>query len=43
MEFRCSLDAKLDKLFKGHFRRYVDTGKLVAMLEENSTQGDVLR
>jgi SAM-dependent methyltransferase len=34
MEFRCSLDAKLDKLFKGHFRRYVDTGKLVAMLEE---------
>jgi hypothetical protein len=40
MEFRCSLDAKLDKLFKGHFRRYVDTGKL-AMLEENSTQGDV--
>jgi SAM-dependent methyltransferase len=34
MEFRCSLDAKLDKTFKGHFRRYVDTGKLVAMLEE---------
>jgi SAM-dependent methyltransferase len=34
MEFRCSLDAKLDKLFKGHFRRYVDTGKLVTMLEE---------
>jgi SAM-dependent methyltransferase len=34
MEFRCSLDAKLDKLFKGHFRRYVETEKLVAMLEE---------
>jgi hypothetical protein len=34
MEFRRSLDAKLDKLFKGHFRRYIDTAKLVAMLEE---------
>jgi SAM-dependent methyltransferase len=34
MEFRCSLDAKLDHLFKGHFRRYVDTSKLVAMLED---------
>jgi hypothetical protein len=39
MEFRCSLDAKLDKLFS--FRRYVD-GKLVAMLEEKTRlQGDV--
>jgi hypothetical protein len=33
MEFRCSLDAKLDHLFKGHFRRYVETANLVAMLE----------
>jgi SAM-dependent methyltransferase len=34
MEFRCSLDANLDKTYKGHFRRYVDTSKLVAMLED---------
>lgn len=34
MEHRCSLDAELDKTFKGHFRRYVDTSKLVAMLED---------
>eukprot|EP00550_Attheya_septentrionalis_P005466 CAMPEP_0198297334 /NCGR_PEP_ID=MMETSP1449-20131203/36504_1 /TAXON_ID=420275 /ORGANISM="Attheya septentrionalis, Strain CCMP2084" /LENGTH=233 /DNA_ID=CAMNT_0043998233 /DNA_START=34 /DNA_END=735 /DNA_ORIENTATION=- len=33
MEFRCSLDAKLDKLYKGHFRRYLGTSKLVQTLE----------
>jgi len=32
MEFRCSLDAELDKLYKGHYRRYVETEKLVELL-----------
>mmetsp|Transcript_14482 Transcript_14482/g.21265 ORF Transcript_14482/g.21265 Transcript_14482/m.21265 type:complete len:251 (-) Transcript_14482:137-889(-) len=33
MEFRCSLDAVLDKEHgKGHFRRYVDTKKLIKLL-----------
>ena len=34
MEFRCSLDADLDKLFKGHFRRYVETKQLVVLLDQ---------
>ena len=34
MEFRCSLDANLDKIYKGHYRRYVDTDKLVTMMQD---------
>jgi SAM-dependent methyltransferase len=33
MEYRCTLDAQVDKLYKGHYRRYVDTAKLVDTLE----------
>ncbi len=34
MEYRCSLDAPLEKEHgKGHYRRYIETKKLVALLE----------
>jgi hypothetical protein len=32
MEFRCSLDSKQEKVYKGHYRRYVDTEKLIDFL-----------
>jgi hypothetical protein len=34
MEFRCSLDAHVEKIYKDHYRRYVDTNQLVIMMEE---------
>lgn len=34
MEFRCSLDANVEKLYKDHYRRFVDTSKLVVFLKE---------
>jgi tellurite methyltransferase len=34
MEFRCSLDADLDKVYGDHYRRYVETSKLVTLLKE---------
>ncbi len=34
LEFRCDLDANIDKLFEGHFRRYVETDKLVESLQQ---------
>jgi SAM-dependent methyltransferase len=34
MEFRCSLDATMDKIYKYHYRRYVDTDSLVVLLQE---------
>ena len=34
MEFCCLLDATIDKVYKYHYRRYVDTDSLVAMLQE---------
>ena len=34
MEYRCSLDAPLEKEHgKGHYRRYIETKKLVELLE----------
>ena len=35
MEYRCSLDAELDHVYKGHYRRYIDTDKLVEFLSKN--------
>ena len=32
MEFRCSLDAHVEKIYKDHYRRYVDTNQLVIMI-----------
>jgi SAM-dependent methyltransferase len=34
MEFRCSLDADLDKVHGDHYRRYVETSKLITLLKE---------
>lgn len=33
MEFRCSLDAQLDKVYKEHYRRYIETEGLVELLK----------